>query len=208
MDHGSHTFYLAFQWLNAWPTSLTAKTMNRREDLWDTEDDFSATLVFPGNLLAHVHMTWTAGTRAVIYTVHGERGAIIARDDDIEVMTQVAAGEELTWNVERRTTSSDWMDASHTAWFNALFDRFHDAIESGDYAGADVRDACRCIGVIGEAYASSASGCLERRLSAPPGFEQRGGRPERRGRGVAGMAHADVAALGTTNGRANGRASH
>jgi hypothetical protein len=72
------------------------------------------------------------------------------------------------------------MDASHTEWFNAMFDRFLTAIESHEYEGEDVLDACRCISVIGEAYASSAQGCLERELPTPPGFEQRSSRPERR----------------------------
>ncbi len=182
MDHGSHTFYLAFDWMNAWPTALTAKMVNREPERWDTEDDFSATLTFPGERTAHVHMSWTAGARAVIYTIHGERGAIIARDDDIEVLTQVASGArgEVTWDVDHRVTSSSWMDASHTEWFNAMFDRFVAAIESHDHVGEDMRDACRCVAVINEAYASSSASCLERHLSTPPGFERRDCRPDRR----------------------------
>ena len=182
MDHGSHTFYLAFDWLNAWPTSLTAKMVNQEPDLWDTEDDFSATLMFPGNRTAHVHMTWTAGARSVIYTIHGDRGAIIARDDDIEVLTQghTTTPGEMKWEVDRQVASSSWMDASHTEWFNAMFDRFLTAVESRDYAGEDVRDACRCIAVIREAYASASASCIERHLLAPSGFEQRTSVSDRR----------------------------
>jgi len=182
MDHGSHTFYLAFDWLDAWPTSLTAKMLNSEPERWDTEDDFSATLIFPGERTAHVHMTWTAGARSVIYTLHGERGAIIARDDDIEVLTPRTNGTpgEISWDVDRTVTSSSWMDASHTEWFNAMFDRFLTAIESHDYAGEDMLDACRCVAVIGEAYASSADACHERRLTTPPGFERRSSHPDRR----------------------------
>ncbi len=182
MDHGSHTFYLAFDWLDAWPTSLTAKMVNREPERWDTEDDFSATLVFPGDRTAHVHMTWTAGARLVIYTIHGERGAIVAQDDDIMITTRepMGTGDDGTWQVEHRVVSSSWMDASHTAWFNAMFDRFHTAIESNDYAGEDVLDACRCIAVIQEAYSSSSSSCVERRLNTPPGFERRNARVDRR----------------------------
>ncbi len=40
MDHGSHTFYLAFDWLGSFPTSITAKTSSL--GLHDTEDDWPA----------------------------------------------------------------------------------------------------------------------------------------------------------------------
>ena len=182
MDHGSHTFYLAFDWLNAWPTDVTAKMMNREPDRWDTEDDFSATLTFPGGRMAHAHMTWTAGNRAVIYTIHGDRGAIVARDDELEVVTPVSRGDggAIAWHTDRQVISSDWMDASHARWFNAMFDRFVTAIEDHDYAGADVRDAYRCVAVIGEAYASSAASCLERHLATQADSWKRDPRPERR----------------------------
>jgi predicted dehydrogenase len=197
MDHGSHTFYLAFDWLDAWPTSLTAKMLNSEPERWDTEDDFSATLIFPGERTAHVHMTWTAGARSVIYTLHGERGAIIARDDDIEVVTPRTNGSpgEVSWDVERKVTSSSWMDASHTEWFNAMFDRFLAAIENHDYAGEEILDACRCIAVIGEAYASSADACLERPLTASPGFEQRSAHPDRRPAGDIAVEAPSVSAV-------------
>lgn len=182
MDHGSHTFYLAFDWMNAWPTSLTAKMVNHEPDRWDTEDDFSAALMFPGNRTAHVYMTWTAGARSIIYTIHGERGAIIARDDDIEVLTQghTTTPGEVKWEVDRQVASSSWMDASHTEWFNAMFDRFLTSVESGEYAGEDVRDACRCVAVIREAYASASASCIERYLPAPSGFGQRRCEPDGR----------------------------
>ena len=44
---GSHTFPLAFDWLNAWPTALTAKIVNPGDDRWETERCFSTTLRFP-----------------------------------------------------------------------------------------------------------------------------------------------------------------
>src|SRR5512140_3180461 len=150
MDHGSHTFYLTFEWLGAWPTAVTAKMSNQQPDKWDTEDNFSAVLTFPGDRLAHVHLTWTAGVRKVIYTVQGDRGAITVDDDDLQLAVMRAtdgpdvAQGAVTWDVERRTLASDWMDASHTRWFNAMFDRFLHAIASGDFAGPEAQDAYRC----------------------------------------------------------------
>ena len=45
MDHGSHTFYLAFEWLRAYPTAITARAVTMGP--LDTEDDFSCSLRFP-----------------------------------------------------------------------------------------------------------------------------------------------------------------
>src|SRR5690606_4546101 len=68
MDHGSHSFYLTFSWLASLPVSLTAKTLNLSQK-WDTEDNLSAVLTFPGNRHAHATLSWTAGMRKVVYTV-------------------------------------------------------------------------------------------------------------------------------------------
>lgn len=168
MDHGSHSFYLAFDWLNAWPTSLTAKTVNQEPERWDTEDTLSTVLTFPENRVARVHLTWTAGLRSVVYSLQGEHGAIIARDDDIEVVTPPdglrASQAGAVWEVERRSASSDWMDASHVKWFNAMFDGFVSAMERKEYVGLDALDAQHCIEVIDTAYASDADGCREMAL--------------------------------------------
>jgi predicted dehydrogenase len=173
MDHGSHTFYLTFEWLGAWPTAVTAKMSNQQPDRWDTEDNFSAVLTFPGGGLAHVHLTWTAGVRKVIYTVQGERGAITVDDDELQLAVMRATGGPdvaqgaVTWDVERRSIASDWMDASHTRWFNAMFDRFLAAVESGDHAGKEAQDAYRCVEIITTAYRSAADACRELPLGAP-----------------------------------------
>jgi predicted dehydrogenase len=168
MDHGSHSFYLAFQWLNSWPTALTAKTSSGEPERWDTEDTFSAVLTFPEERLARVHLTWTAGLRAVVYSIQGDHGAIMVRDDDVDIVTAapgVAAAEAgASWSVESRSLSSEWMDASHTTWFNAMFDNFVDAIESRDYVGTDALDAYRCVEAISVAYASASDGCREHAL--------------------------------------------
>jgi predicted dehydrogenase len=171
MDHGSHTFYLTFDWMGGWPTAVTAKMASSEPSRWDTEDSLSAVLTFPAGL-AHVHLTWTAGVRKVLYTVQGDGGAITAEDDDLQVaVRRPAAGDRReTWDVERRAIASDWMDASHTGWFNAMFDGFMTAIASGDHVSRDARDACCCMEVIEAAYASSEDGCRERPIgaAAPP----------------------------------------
>ena len=80
MDHGSHTFYLAFDWLGTYPTSITAQMSTLGS--FDTEDNLACSITFP-NGTASAHLSWTAGMRRVIYTLHGERGAIRVEDDDV-----------------------------------------------------------------------------------------------------------------------------
>ena len=160
MDHGSHTFYLTFDWLGSYPTAVTAKMSNLEPDKWDTEDNFSATLTFPEGL-AHVHLTWTAGVRKVIYTVQGEKGAITVDDDDLQIaLMQKTSGPDVaqgavTWQGERKKIQSDWMDASHVHWFNSLFDGFKKAISENDYVGKEAKEAYLCIQLISQAYQSA-----------------------------------------------------
>jgi predicted dehydrogenase len=150
MDHGAHTFYLAFDWLGAYPTHVTAKATTLGD--YDTEDNIAVTLTFP-NAIATAHLTWTAGLRRVIYTLHGTRGAITVSDDDVEITVGT--------KVEKRAVASHWQDASHVRWFDSLFTEFQTAVAEGDWVGRHARDALACIEVIERAYASSAQGCRE-----------------------------------------------
>jgi predicted dehydrogenase len=175
MDHGSHTFYLTFDWLGSYPSAVTGK-MSTLDAKWDTEDNFSAVLTFPSGL-AHAHLTWTAGVRKVIYAVQGERGAVTVTDDELELAlmdTQIGAdGLPVTrWDFERRTIASHWMDASHKTWFGSLFDDFKSAIARDDFVGRDLEEAYRCIEIITAAYRSAADGCREVPLGGLDGISR------------------------------------
>jgi len=155
MDHGSHSFYLAFDWLGSYPTSVTAKMSNLEPGKYDTEDDFTAVLTFP-NGVAHVHLTWTAGVRKAIYAVEGEKGSITMEDNDLRIESMNGVR-----NVENKSISSHWADASHATWFNALFDEFTEAIERRDFAGKEAQDALICVQLINTAYQSAREGSRE-----------------------------------------------
>ena len=159
MDHGSHTFYLAFDWLGAFPTAITAKMSTL--GAFDTEDNLACSITFP-NGTASAHLTWTAGVRKVIYTIHGDRGAIRVEDDDVETTVgQKRADGSVVWEVERERIASDWMDASHTVWFRSLFEQFVVAVDTGDWAGREAETALRCVELITTAYASAEAGSRE-----------------------------------------------
>ncbi|HEY8280518.1 MAG TPA: Gfo/Idh/MocA family oxidoreductase [Bdellovibrionota bacterium] len=158
MDHGSHTFYLTFSWLASLPVALTAKALKLSSD-WDTEDNLTVTLEFPGRRFAHAYLSWTAGMRKVIYTVQGTKGGILVNDDEAEISigfpnTGSHAGNG-DHKVEKFTIESDWMDASHTKWFNSMFDKFLGCIEKNEYVNDEIRESYACVEVIEKCYRSS-----------------------------------------------------
>ena len=179
MDHGSHTFYLTFSWLASLPVALTAKAVKISPE-WDTEDNLTATLEFPGRRFAHAYLSWTAGMRKVIYTVQGTKGAVMVNDDEAEISigfpnTGSHAGTS-DYKLEKFTIESDWMDASHTKWFNSMFDKFLGCIARGDVLNDEIRESYACIEVIEKAYRSSAEASRELRLEEfRPGENRSGG---------------------------------
>jgi predicted dehydrogenase len=168
MDHGSHSFYLMFLFMGAYPTSVAARSFTV-EKKWDTEDNVSAALSFPRGF-ANVFLTWTAGARKVIYTVQGTRGAITIADDDFELAT--AAG------VEKTTIVSAFNDASHTSWFTSLFEGFRDAIARKDYVSRELQEAYVCVQLIERIYESGAAECRELPVDTGFDFVRRPSAPE------------------------------
>jgi predicted dehydrogenase len=159
MDHGSHTFYLAFEWLRAHPTAITARASARGG--FDTEDDFSCRMRFPTGV-ASAHLSWNAGVRKVLYTLHGDRGAVRVEDDHIEIAVQDRAPRgDIRWSFEREVIASDWMDSSHVTWFDSLFDQFKAAVERREYVGREAEEAFLCVQLISTAYASARDGSRE-----------------------------------------------
>jgi predicted dehydrogenase len=158
MDHGSHTFYLAFEWLRSYPTSVTAKIGASGDN--DTEDNFSCTLTFPTGIVT-AHLTWTSGARKVYYTLHGSRGAITVDDDVVSVHRIVGAAGVSSELVYTREVASRWMDASHREWFGRLFEDFRRSIREGDYVSDQTMDAILCVETIGAAYESASLGSRE-----------------------------------------------
>ena len=155
MDHGSHTLYLAFEWLGSHPVAVSAKATTLGD--YDTEDNFTATLTFP-NGIATAQLTWTAGARKVMYTLHGEYGAITVDDDQVQLLIRddvAPLRPDLARTAGIQSVPSHWMDASHKEWFGSLLDKFKLAIATGDYVGADARDAIECVKVISAAYLSA-----------------------------------------------------
>jgi predicted dehydrogenase len=150
MDHGSHAFYLAFEWLASYPTAVSASSSARPG--FDTEDDFNCTVTFPRGL-ATVQLSWNAGLRRVIYSLHGSKGGLVVSDDDLEVSLLAADGGRPL--VSRRSIRSNWMSASHEGWFAALFDDFSAAIDRREWVPRETSEALHCVRLIETAYRSA-----------------------------------------------------
>ncbi len=161
MDHGSHTFYLTFAWLQSLPVSLTAKAL-RLSPEWDTEDNLTVTLEFPGKKFAHSYLSWTAGMRKVIYAVQGTKGGVVVNDDEAEISIGFpntgSHGGSGDHKVEKFTIESDWMDASHTKWFNSMYDKFLGCIQRGEFVNDEIRESYACVEIIEQCYRSSEAG--------------------------------------------------
>jgi predicted dehydrogenase len=173
MDHGSHSLYLAFDWLGSYPTAITAKMANLDPGRFDTEDNFTATLSFPAGY-ASLYLSWTAGVRKVIYTLQGDQGALTIDDDDLQLAVirrqpgSTNGHNGVEWAVEKRSVASGWMDSSHVSWFNSLFDEFVVALANGNVSNRNLKDAWLCVQAIARAYESARDGCQELPLLAEP----------------------------------------
>jgi predicted dehydrogenase len=96
--------------------------------------------------------------RKVAYSLQGSDGALVIDDDDWELTTGKGSAKP---QVSTGVIESDWMDASHTRWFNSMFDQFKTAIRSGDFVNRELREAVACVQIIETCYRSSAEGSRE-----------------------------------------------
>lgn len=160
MDHGSHSFYLAFEWLGAYPTSVSARMLNLSRGRFDTEDNITVSLQFPAGVCS-VQLSWTSGVRKVQYTINGDAGAITVDDDDLQVSTMRQGESGPVWDVESMSIASHWGDASHSRWFDTLVDAFREAIATDDFVSRDAMDAYQCVQAIAAAYQSASDGCRD-----------------------------------------------
>ncbi len=161
MDHGSHSLYLAFEWLNSFPKTVNASSQNfssDKSDKYDTEDNFSAVYEFE-NGIANIYLSWTAGVRKVIYTIQGEKGAITVEDDQIQTSFMIPSvsnniNHKAEWKTITSIAPSEWMDSGHKTWFNSMFDEFKKTIVENNFQNPELVNAYYCVQSILKAYES------------------------------------------------------
>lgn len=169
MDHGSHTLYLAFEWLGGYPETVSARTFMQQG--YATEDNATATFSYARGI-AHASLSWTAGARKVLYTLQGSEGALLVDDDVVRFLPKdprsiLPPGLAETGGIV--TTDSQWGDASHKGWFADMFLQFLRAIEKGAFVGNDAFDAIECVNAIEACYASARAKGVETRIARMAG---------------------------------------
>jgi hypothetical protein len=162
MDHGPHTLYLAFDWLRSYPTRVSAWAESKSGV--GVDDEVSLAASFPTGRL-RAHLTWNAGMRRVIYTLHGERGAMRVDDDELELVIRDRDGLA---RVERSKLPSEWSNAGHGPWFEGVLSDFSRAIRVGDWVSRETEDSVRAMESIAGAYDSSRQGGQARSLASAP----------------------------------------
>ncbi len=176
MDEGSASFFLAFDWMSAYPSAVSAMTSALGGG--DTEDNVTCTMRFPGGRVASAYLSWTAGMNRVLCTIHGERGAVRVEGDEVEVVTRkIGRDGAVLWETEAACVGSGWMDASHATWFRSVLDELADAIARRDVRNLRADDAFRCIEVIDASYRSARIGGREVPLCGELRADRPGGEP-------------------------------
>ena len=149
MDHGPHTLCLAFDWLGGYPLAVSARTYTL--DGFDAEDKVNATFCYAQGI-GHAVLSWTAGARKVLYTLHGTKGAIFVEDVIVRVLPLDRSGvwpDHLAETGSLVTIDSHWKEASRGAWFTDMFAGVVAAINQNALVGRDARNAVECINAIG-----------------------------------------------------------
>ena len=181
MDHGSHTFYLAFDWLGAYPTAITAQDVDARAP-FDTEDNFSCSLHLPDRDGVARTSRGTPACARCIYTIHGERGAIRVEDDDVEIAVEDAATRTAAtaWEIERRgdRLGLDGREPRHLVQL-AVRASSRRPSRAGDFVGqGGARARFLCVQLITTAYASARDGSRELPLPGWPRWRATTSRPD------------------------------
>ncbi len=165
MDHGSHSFYVTFLLMGAYPLGISAQTFHADPEWPTTEDTLCATLRYPQGLV-NVYLTWCAGVRKVIYTLHGSEGAAVIEDDDLE-LTVLRDGKP---HSEHHSIVSSFNVASHASWFASLFQEFREVAGRGETLPQQLREAYYCVQLIEGVYRSAQQGGVEQPLDQSLGF--------------------------------------
>ncbi len=158
MDHGSHSFYLLFDWMRSYPSSLTAtatRTILHGTE-WDkTEDTVTCSLLFPDRRAATIYLSWASGMRKVIYALMGSCASLVVEDDRLSVIREK---KDQGFDCVSEDFHSLWMDASHSHWFSPLWHNFARSIHHMDYVSQETFDAVVTMHLIESVYQSAETG--------------------------------------------------
>jgi predicted dehydrogenase len=153
IDHGWHAFYLA-QWLMGGdPPIAVAARLGIREGT--TVDDLADLRIdFPGDRMAHIHLSWRAPVRRTSAMIYGSNG--IAEIESDRVVMHLRSGAAENFSV---ADAPD--DSYHSAWFAGVAAEFEQALAEGNdgsLARQNRSQARSALGLLSLAIESSAAG--------------------------------------------------
>jgi predicted dehydrogenase len=125
IDHGWHAFYLT-QWLMGDAPLSVSATLSHYDGLDDVAD---IRVMFPGNRIARVHLSWRAPVRRTSTLLYGEN-ALLEIEGDRVILT------ERSGKMEDLSVADAPDDSYHSAWFGKVAEEFERAIAAGP-TGAD-----------------------------------------------------------------------
>jgi len=120
VDHGWHAFYLALYALDAEPTTVAARTAQRKFVSSPVEDTANCTIGFDG-ATAEIFLTWAADERRNTARVTGTQGTLEIADKTLVVRVGERAPAETAFAQPLSAGSY------HPDWFAAMLDDFREA---------------------------------------------------------------------------------
>jgi predicted dehydrogenase len=131
VDHGWHAFYLA-QWLfDDAPISVSAFLARHQETNLDEVADVR--VLFPGDRLVRVHLSWRAPSRRTSTVLYGDEAMLEIEGDRVILTDRSGKVEDLSVKDARD-------DSYHSAWFGRMAQEFEQAIIDGPSGPAASRN--------------------------------------------------------------------
>ncbi len=152
IDHGWHAFYLA-QWLMGDAPLSVSATLGRQTD-GNLDDLADVRVLFPGDRLVRVHLSWRAPVRRTSTLLYGDRTMLEIEGDGV-ILT------ERSGRIEDLSVQDAPDDSYHSAWFGRVIEDFESAIASGPsspIASRNLDEARVALNLIAAARESAAAG--------------------------------------------------
>jgi predicted dehydrogenase len=153
VDHGWHAFYLLRSLMgDGDPVSVSA--WMGRDATTSVEDEANLRIIFPGNRVGSVHLSWRSPVRRTWALIRGSEAILEINGDRVTMTSRSGNTEDI--QVPREAD-----DSYHAAWFGAMAADFERAIREGSdspMANPNLTEARACLALM---LASRASGLGE-----------------------------------------------
>lgn len=120
IDHGWHALYL-IQWLMGGDAPFSVSAFLGHQQDGDVDDLADLRMLFPGDRVARIHLSWRAPVRRTYTALHGENGLLEIEGDRVTLTERSGALADLSVK-----DAPD--DSYHSGWFSGVAEHFERAI--------------------------------------------------------------------------------